>query len=177
MNCPRCQGYILEPTELEPGLIACECPKCKGSILPLMNYRFWLDQTESHTAVQSPLPVTEDNQQAIGCPKCSRLMSKFKIGTQTSHRIDVCNNCDEAWLDQGEWHLLKHLDLHDKLPKIFTDAWQRNIRIKRQEEFVNNKYIDLLGEQDFNKLSGFKQWLNDHEYKEQMKQYLINNVS
>lgn len=172
MNCPKCKGYVLEPMELEPGLIACECPKCHGSILPLMNYRFWVDQVEPEAVEERPLSVSEDNQQAINCPKCSRLMSKFKMGTETTHRIDLCNNCDEAWLDQGEWHLLKHLDLHNKLPKIFTDAWQRNIRVKRQEEFINNKYLDLLGEPDFKTVSDFKTWLNNHENKEQIKQYL-----
>lgn len=176
MDCPKCKGYTLEPTEIELGLIAGECEKCKGNLLPLMNYRFWIDQVGSTGLEKEPLPVAEDNEQAIGCPKCSRLMSKFKIGTETTHRIDVCNGCDEAWLDQGEWRLLRHLDLHDKLPKIFTEAWQRNIRIKRQKDFIATKYTDLLGAEDFTKLVDFKQWLDAHEKKEQIKQYLITKT-
>lgn len=176
MECPKCKGYNLEPAEIELGLIAGECAKCKGNLLPLMNYRFWIDQVGLKPLPKTVLPVSEDNQQALSCPKCSRLMSKFKIGTEINNRIDVCNGCDEAWLDKGEWQLLRHLDLHDKLPKIFTDAWQRNIRKKRQHEFFATKYTDLLGKSDFLKLSDFKKWLDQHDKKEQIKQYLITNT-
>ena len=178
MNCPQCKGYTLAPTEIEPGLVAGSCSKCKGSLLSLMNYRFWVDRwVDSHATVdksEQAVVVAEDNQKALACPKCTRLMTKFKVGSQTTHRIDLCTGCDEAWLDNGEWSLLKQLDLHDKLPKIFTDAWQRNIRIKRQQDFIDDKYQALLGQEDFERLSSFKKWLDEQPHKEDIKQYLIN---
>ena len=64
----------------------------------------------------------------------------------------------------------------DKLPKIFTDAWQRNIRIERQEKLHKKRYENLLGEDDFTKLDAFKQWLDQHPEREQIKQYLITNL-
>jgi Zn-finger nucleic acid-binding protein len=178
MNCPQCKGYQLEPKELEPGLVAGSCSKCQGALVSLMNYRFWADQQEPTKANEkrSDLVETVDNSKAQLCPKCAKLMTKFQIGSGSSNRLDLCTGCDEAWLDHGEWQLLKQMDLADKLPKIFTDAWQRNIRLDRQEKIHKNRYEKLLGETDFAKLDIFKQWLDKHPEKAQIKQFLITNL-
>ncbi|KZX84254.1 hypothetical protein A3715_30420, partial [Oleiphilus sp. HI0009] len=151
MKCPQCKGYELEPRELEPGLIVGACTKCDGALISLMNYRFWADQQSQTCEVVSTVEVAEaeDNNVAQVCPKCSKFMTKFQIGTESVNRLDMCNGCDEAWLDKGEWQLLKTLDMADKLPKIFTDAWQRNIRIERQEKLHKKRYANLLGANDF----------------------------
>jgi len=178
MNCPQCKGYQLEPKELEPGLVAGSCTKCQGALVSLMNYRFWADQQEftKANAIETNVVETEDNKKAQVCPKCAKLMTKFQIGADSSNRLDLCTGCDEAWLDSGEWKLLKQMDLADKLPKIFTDAWQRNIRLERQEKIHKKRYEKLLGETDFAKLDAFKQWLDQHPEKAQIKQYLITNL-
>ena len=181
MKCPQCKGYELEPKELEPGLIVGACSKCSGALVSLLNYRFWADQ-QSHENVHKIEAVdkvvdAEDNAKAQVCPKCSKLMTKFQIGSDASNRLDLCTSCDEAWLDKGEWSLLKELDLADKLPKIFTDAWQRNIRLQRQEKIHKQRYENLLGTEDFASLNAFKEWLDQHPEKEAIKQYLITNLN
>lgn len=179
MKCPQCKGYELEPKELEPGLIVGACSKCSGTLVSLMNYRFWADQQkqDNHPEAESVKEVVEaeDNSQAQVCPKCSKLMMKFQIGSESKNRLDLCSGCDEAWLDKGEWTLLKSLDLANQLPKIFTDAWQRNIRLQRQEKIHKKRYENLLGKDDFEKLDTFKVWLDNHPERAQIKQYLITN--
>jgi Zn-finger nucleic acid-binding protein len=176
MKCPQCKGYQLEPKEIESGLIAGSCVKCEGSLLSLMNYRFWADQHIEVEAVDDGEVIAEDCAGAKACPKCGRLMTKFQIGGESGNKIELCTGCDEAWLDKGEWQLLKKLDVHDKLPKIFTDAWQRNIRIERQEKKLKARYQYKLGVEDFDKVDGFKQWLDQHPEKSEIKQYLITAV-
>ena len=176
MICPQCKGYQLEPKELEPGLVAGVCPKCQGTLISLMNYRYWADQQGTREQVATDTVITEDNHKAQVCPKCAKFMTKFHIGSQAQNRLDLCTSCDEAWLDKGEWPLLKQLDLADKLPKIFTDAWQRNIRLERQEKLHKQRYAALLGANDFAKLDEFKQWLDQHPEQGQIKQYLITSV-
>ncbi|WP_206019569.1 hypothetical protein [Pseudomaricurvus alkylphenolicus] len=177
MNCPHCKDVRLEPKELELGLVAASCSQCGGALLSLMFYRYWLEHYAAKEAAEeqpdSPEPVeAEDTQSALCCPKCTRLMTKFQVGPDTDHRLDLCTTCDEAWLDKGEWRLLKQLDLHGKLPKIFTDAWQRNIRLQRQEQRQNERFRDLLGDEDFERAEAFKQWLNQHPNKIQIRQFL-----
>jgi Zn-finger nucleic acid-binding protein len=176
MECPQCKGYQLEPRELETGLLAGACPKCDGALLSLMNYRYWADQNVEIEPVDSSDIVTEDSSKAKICPKCTRLMTKFQIGNESENRIELCTACDEAWLDKGEWRLLKQLDLQDKLPAVFTDAWQRNIRLQRQQQKLKQHYEEKLGAGDFKKLDEFKQWLDRHPEKIDIKQYLITTV-
>jgi Zn-finger nucleic acid-binding protein len=175
MHCSSCKTARLEPRELEPGLIAAVCQQCDGALVSLMNYRFWLDRygTTGDQESTRPLDVPDEQPGVRACPKCSRLMTKYQMGINSSHKIDLCAACDEAWLDKGEWQLLKHLDLHGKLPRIFTDAWQRNIRKARQEAFQQDRYEKLLGEDDFGHVNEFRQWLYRHPRKEDIKQFIM----
>lgn len=173
MKCTQCKTVALEPNELEPGLIAAVCPQCQGALLSLMNYRFWADRNAGAAEVAANVDDIVEVESAHSCPKCSRLMTKYQIGSATSHKLDLCSACDEAWLDKGEWKLLKTLDLQGKLPKIFTDAWQRNIRKQRQEAALNERYEKLLGVDDFTKAHDFKTWLYQQPNRELIKQFLV----
>ena len=174
VECPQCKGYRLEPFELEPGLVAASCSKCDGVLLSLMNYRYWADTaagTGEDPGVEAGLAV-EDNTAPKQCPKCRRIMTKFKIGGAVDNKVELCVSCDEAWLDAGEWRLLAALDLQDKLPKIFTEAWQRNIRQQRRAQHIDKQFEALLGAADFGRLREFKAWLESHPEKWQIRQYL-----
>ena len=70
MECPQCKNSPLEPSEIEPGLVAASCGSCNGVLLALMNYRFWLDRGGA-PANDAPLPddtAVEDSTQAKLCP-------------------------------------------------------------------------------------------------------------
>lgn len=178
MYCSNCKNTQLEPQELEPGLIAAVCNSCCGTLVSLMNYRFWADRYASSTSVVANDIDEEsvvESESARACPKCSRLMLKYQIGARSDNKLDLCGACDEVWLDSGEWALLKKLDLQGKLPKIFTDAWQRNIRKQKQEISLNERYEKLLGQEDFNRALVFKEWLLQHPQREAVKQYLISH--
>ena len=173
MKCSQCKTQSLEPNELEPGLIAAVCPQCQGALLSLMHYPFWVDRYTSENDVAANAGEIAEVESVQACPKCHRLMTKYQIGGSTNHKLDLCGTCDEAWLDKGEWQLLKTLDLQGKLPKIFTDAWQRNIRNQRQEIALNERYEKLLGGEGFIKVHEFKTWLYQQPNKDLIKQFLV----
>lgn len=175
MQCLTCKTTMLEPKEIEPGLLVAACPQCEGALVSLINYRFWLDHHGDSAAVDMlpDLDVPGEQPGERACPKCNRTMAKFQMGLNSSHKIDLCTSCDEAWLDKGEWQLLKQLDLHGKLPRIFTDAWQNNIRKARQEALHDDRYEKMLGMDDFAHVNSFRQWLYRHPRKEDIKQYLM----
>lgn len=177
MHCSTCKSTQLEPQELEPGLVAASCPSCNGALVSLMSYRFWADRYATVSVAEESANDTEigESESVHSCPKCSRLMVKYQIGPQTHNKLDLCSACDEAWLDKGEWQLLKCLDLQGKLPKIFTDAWQRNIRKQRQEITLNERYEKLLGEESFSRVKEFRDWLLQQPNKDAIKQYLISH--
>lgn len=112
MQCPSCHAGTLKPGTLEPNLPCSQCDACGGALLALVTYLHW-------SANVSPSPNTEpfamdasDTKQALLCPKCSRLMVKYRITQAEDHRLDYCFGCEEVWLDAGEWEVLKSLGLH-----------------------------------------------------------------
>ena len=172
MDCPHCKDQRLSPVKLEQDLPALQCGECHGSLVSLLVYRRW---SETHPIVGEPEGNIEEEADetrcGLLCPKCHRLMQKFSISAESKHKIDLCTHCDEAWLDQGEWQLLKHLELADQLPSIFTQPWQHHIK---QEAFAKKRlqrWQEILGD-DFEKAQAFREWLNGHPHKDELLRYL-----
>lgn len=173
MQCPSCKKYSLKPTRLEYGLSALLCTKCHGVLVSLLTYRDW---AERNTVVidkkrRFKVITAEDNKDILLCPKCRRLMTKYKITGIHDNKLDLCNSCDEAWLDDGEWRLLKHLELADKLAAVFTQPWQRNISKEAVKLSMEDSAKEIF-QDDYVKIKEIKKWIKDHKLSLQINKYL-----
>lgn len=173
MDCPACTKSELHPTQLDDGLVAVSCSSCDGVLLSLLVYRGWL---ETHggapTSVEPDATLQEDGEGARLCPKCNRFMTKFAIHASTGNRLDLCQHCDEVWLDDGEWPLLQHLRLLPELPKVFTDAWQFQIRRQQRDRTRKDRLRSQLGEEDYSRVHDFSDWLHDHPLRHRIRAWL-----
>ena len=178
MKCPHCKTTDLRPTMIEEYLPGMGCTTCHGSLVSLLYYRHWAETrkappAEALNAVSAV--ETTDTTTAITCPKCERVMAKYKMTGRVSNRLDVCSTCDEAWLDGGEWELLEALQLSLKIPAIFTDAWQRRIRRELTEETRRSILSRLIGEEGTAKVEEFKAWLGKGKHKTDILTYLYRS--
>ncbi len=165
MKCPKCKHVELRAARIESDLPAAGCPNCKGALVSLLYYRDWaerhandpVDIATNHAVVEEP----EDTGTAMTCPKCARLMTKYKMSGFVANRLDVCPGCDEAWLDGGEWELLKALELSHKMPQVFTEAWQRTIRRQIAEDTRRGILRKAIGDEALKRSEEFKGWLKE----------------
>lgn len=175
MKCPSCKSANLLPTMIEEYLPAMGCESCHGSLVSLLYYRHWAE-TQKPVAVPAGMVSAAvdaaDTTSAITCPKCSRIMTKFRIAGDVVNRVDVCASCDEAWLDKGEWELLESLQLSLKVTSIFSDAWQRRIRRESSEETRRNILVRMIGEEATQRVEGFRSWLADNKHKPEILAFL-----
>lgn len=175
MQCPKCRTIELKPTKMEEGLPVMGCPECEGSLLSLLYYRDWAERNEpveQSDKVDIDVTVESDAKTALSCPKCSKLMTKYSISSDHKNRIDLCGFCDEAWLDGSEWTLLKSLELAHKLPRVFTDQWQRNVRGQKMEAMKIERLKKLIGDTDTAKAVEVRDWLKSHEKKGPIVQFI-----
>ncbi len=176
MKCPACKSSLLKPMQLTHGLPARECTSCHGVLIDLLSYRHW---AESYTPEkpETPPDVVEvkESPKALTCPKCAKIMLKFRISGETANRVDVCTDCGEAWLDQGEWELLGSLAIQDRMNAIFTDPWQRRIREESARKGQEARIADKLGSDDYAKLKAAKAWLDAHPQKSELLRYLLSD--
>jgi Zn-finger nucleic acid-binding protein len=140
-------------------------------------YRDWAERTandkvEDESKLDADLASVSESHAALACPKCARLMSKFNISGCSKNRLDLCTSCDEAWLDGGEWELLKALQLSKRLPSIFTDAWQRKVRKEISEGKLRERFTELIGESDMKKAEEIRTWLKSHDKKVEILFYI-----
>jgi len=176
MQCPSCRNSRLSPVKLEDELPAMGCGKCGGALISLLYYRHWAEQHSSGTKslVQEGVVVStaSDSSVSLTCPKCSKLMTKFLLSSGHSNRIDLCKSCDEAWLDGGEWELLKALQLELELPNVFGEKWQIRIRKEQLDSMKYDRLVQAVGEADAEKACGVKEWLKDNKNKATIFQYI-----
>ena len=175
MKCPSCKATGLVPTMIEEYLPAMGCTSCKGSLVSLLYYRHWAETQKPSRDEAAPPPTAvevSETQSAITCPKCSRIMTKFRIAGDVANRVDVCVSCDEAWLDQGEWELLESLQLSLKVTSIFSDAWQRRIRQEASESTRRAILWRMIGEEGAKRVEEFRDWLAQSKYRPEILAYL-----
>ncbi|MET1254069.1 hypothetical protein [Aliikangiella maris] len=178
MFCPKCKNKSLKPTKLDDGLSAAGCLHCHGALVSLLYYRDW---AERHNGIITEAPSTvgllkgmqsEDSMGAVGCPKCNRLMQKYRISGCTNNRLDWCTTCDEVWLDGGEWELIKALELGQEIPMVLTEQWQKKVRAQVSEENRRERFAKILTAADLQKADEFRDWLKDHAQKEDILFYV-----
>ncbi len=179
MRCPHCRTSDLKPTMIDEYLPAMGCDTCHGCLLSLLYYRHWAE-TQKSPAIETERKAgaaleTTDTIAAIACPKCSRVMAKYKLSGGISNRLDVCSTCDEAWLDGGEWELLEALHLSHKIPTIFTDAWQRRIRREVTEETRRGILTRMIGADGTARVEQFRAWLAKNEHRSYIMTYLYRS--
>ena len=179
MKCPRCKTPDLKPTMIDEQLPAMGCANCAGTLVSLLYYRHWAERTKpSAPAAGEPKSAhveTSDTTTAIACPKCSRIMTKYRLTGCVANRVDLCGLCDEAWLDRGEWQLLDALQLSHKMPAIFTDEWQRQIRHEQSEAARRAILERTIGSDGFAKVEAFREWLAHSRHKPEVMVYLYRD--
>lgn len=178
MKCPVCKTPDLRPTMIEELLPSMGCGQCKGALVSLLYYRHWAEHHKPQQDTSSPATLAEvpaDTTTALRCSKCQRIMTKYRLSGMVANRLDVCNGCDEAWLDGGEWQLLEQLHLSDKLPNVFTDTWQRKLRQEGSERLRQDILRRTIGDQDATKVESLRAWLNDHPAKSTILTYLYRD--
>lgn len=172
-SCPKCNYQTLSPTLLAEGLSAKACGSCSGALVDLLAYRAWADRAGIDITDDSHLRTveTDDTSEAILCPNCSAIMTKFRFSAETENRLDFCANCDAVWLDAGEWNQLQDLGLRERLGSVFTEPWQRHVR----EEIAEDKREALLRRrfgEDFARLSEMREWVQAHPKYESIMAWL-----
>ncbi len=179
MKCPRCRTTDLRPTMIEEYLPAAGCASCGGSLVSLVYYRHWAETHKPSTelsADETTISIeTTDTTTALTCPKCARVMMKYKLTGTVSNRLDACSLCEEAWLDKGEWELLEALELSHLMPSIFTEQWQRRIRHEMVEGTRRLTLARLIGEKGVSRVEEFGAWLKGNRHKSHILQYLYRD--
>jgi Zn-finger nucleic acid-binding protein len=164
MDCPVCkptQALVLAP--LEGGnLTARRCPSCNGHWIRSTDFWRW------RAIAGENLPETPAPAGALTPPEAGR----YKVGHGVGFTVDRCRHCEGAWLDGGEWEALRLRNLHDDLPQIFDDAWQRAVKREVQELTSEESFRRRLGDETDQRAHETRAWLDAHPRRSELFAYL-----
>jgi Zn-finger nucleic acid-binding protein len=164
-QCPQCADSTLVHALLADDLAGYSCGKCYGTLVSLAAYRAWRENSGSGRLPSTPPAIADsdapDSIAAKKCPKCSSLMSKYRIGAEKTNRLDYCPHCDEVWLDDGEWQLVEGLARSGDFARIFTQAWQSSVRGEVTGAMEEERLRGLLGS-DYERVEQMRDWIAKH---------------
>lgn len=176
MKCTSCNNGVLAPTFLEAGFRAHSCTSCAGNWILIEDYVSWkernLDYVFSDDICFEEADIT-DTKKALICPSSGAIMRKFRVSSTNEHRIDYSARVGGVWLDQGEWELLKREGLAGCLNSMLTNHWQASIKQVNEAENFSDIYTAKFGVNDYQKAKVFREWLENHELKADLRAYIL----
>jgi len=169
--CPQCDHSVLVHTLLTDNLAGYSCGKCLGTLISLVAYRAWREHAAHEALANAPAVEPDisapDSIGAKKCPKCRSLMSKYRIRSDQTNRLDYCPHCEEIWLDDGEWRLVEGLVASGEFTKVFTQAWQYAVREGVTTAMEEQRLRELLGG-DYQRVAQFAEWLQSQPAKQEI---------
>jgi Zn-finger nucleic acid-binding protein len=175
MKCPACSSKRISPVSLTSSLGALKCESCGGHWIPSKNYETW---QKSLAEIQPEKPFTDvqievkDHKGAKLCPECGKILLKYKVGHGLDFYVDHCSACGGIWLDQNEWQALEAQNLHDEIHRIFSTAWQKQIRQENLAQTMEAVFKNRFGEESYAKAKEIREWLNTHPQKDELMAFL-----
>jgi Zn-finger nucleic acid-binding protein len=176
-RCPTCLDPGLQHILVADSLPAHLCPNCNGLLIGLVAYRRWREIEPISSVADAEHRnsiITEDTKNAKACTKCKSVMTKYRISSDAPNRIDFCVNCEDIWLDDGEWELIDSLIGSKHLATITTQPWQRRIRKETVKRMEHERLESVFGD-EYVKVSEFAEWLEGHESRDEILAYLQRN--
>jgi Zn-finger nucleic acid-binding protein len=169
--CPQCDHSVLVHTLLTEDLAGYSCGNCLGTLVSLVAYRAWRESPARGELPATPTaePDSEppDSIGAKKCPKCRSVMSKYRIRSDKTNRLDYCPHCEEIWLDEGEWELVEGLVTSGEFTKVFTQSWQFAVRAGITSAMEEQRLRELLGN-DYERVAEFAEWLRSQPAKQEI---------
>jgi Zn-finger nucleic acid-binding protein len=177
-SCPACREHTLAPAQLDPLLPSHACTRCGGQFIRGEHYRAWLEHPERKPSDANPQTSGDvhDSTRAMLCPECGKLLARYRVGHGLSFFIDRCAGCGGIWLDANEWQALARTGLTDRIHLVFSTAWQAQILREQQQRAAEQRLVERIGQQDFDRLKELADWVETHPHFSEISAYLMEHL-
>jgi Zn-finger nucleic acid-binding protein len=180
MKCPVCKNVFLEDRNLLGNFHVLGCSQCRGYWIRYDDYWNWFTSDSGQETFQDNLTESGaylpslESKQAKLCPDCGRILIKYRVDTRLDFYLDHCGYCNGVWLDNNEWELLLHHNLHNKMHQFFTDPWQKKLRAETVKNQLDKNYLRKFGAEDYEKLKKVKLWIDSNDKKSDILAFLMD---
>ena len=169
MTCPIC-GTALERVLLLPAndsgtdLRGFRCSQGHGVFLPSDLYFDWRDGREPRRDLDLSAVSGDvgDVLQAKLCPQDGRIMGRYRSAGDGGYWIDRCSTCGGVWFDGSEWEATVAAGLHESLPQVFSDSWQREAEEATAAAARRQRLAAAVGAGDLERTDAFRAWVWSH---------------
>lgn len=102
------------------------------------------------------------------CPKCSKLMARYRISVDEDIYVEQCDNCDGLWIAQDQWR-----NILRKNYSVDTVFVEHNNRQQESKVPYSEQYFEAtFGKDLYKKTKAFKKTLERHESKLELISFL-----
>lgn len=176
MDCPACSvRHTLRVVRAEDAPPIHRCPACGGTWLRSADYWRWRAEHPRNVPPPSPDEISlerSEEPELKSCPEDAYVLARFRVGPGDSFSIDQCRTCGGVWFDPGEWGLLEDEGLHLHLHHVLSEEWEEELKEVERRRDERERWIRQLGEENFERISEVKAWLDDHPKRSELYAFL-----
>lgn len=175
MRCPCCEPSVeLRKQALESALSVYLCERCGGTWVRAVDYWRWRAEHKGGESAGggSGHIMPADSEGLKLCPEDGHILGRYRVAHGVEFALDHCAACEGVWLDRYEWYALRELGLHQHLPEIFSEEWQREVRSEERREVEQGQWVRQLGEEDFARIREVRQWIDTHPRRSELYAFL-----
>jgi Zn-finger nucleic acid-binding protein len=121
--------------------------------------------------LMNPEPKVPSHAQPLNqsyCPKCSKLMARYKLADDSEIYIEQCDACGGIWVNSEQWRDIVRKSF--ALTDIF--AVQKERDADRKIPYVDQYFEATFGKNLYRQVKAFKPVLLNHERKLELISYL-----
>ena len=102
------------------------------------------------------------------CPKCSKLMARYRIDSDSDIYVEQCDACEGIWVNSEQWSDILRKDF--EIADVFTSHGKR--RLQQKVPYAEQYFEAMFGKELFKRVKLFKATLEKHESKLELISYL-----
>ena len=107
----------------------------------------------------------------ITVPVSGTVMVRCRIGHGFGFHLER-SETGGIWLDGGEWQQLRARNFHNELHLMFAAPWQRKVREAEQQEAIETRLRERIGDDVYERLNEIRSFLADHPARSEALAFL-----
>lgn len=120
--------------------------------------------------LMNPDPKVPTHAKALNqsyCPKCSKLMARYRLSEGSEIYVEQCDMCEGIWINAEQWSDIVRKDF--QISDVLMDHKKHQ---QQKVPYAEQYYEAMFGKELYKRVKLFKRTLENHESKMELISYL-----
>ena len=99
------------------------------------------------------------------CPQGHGILTRARVEADPPFYLEKCSECNGIWFDKDEWLKISENQCENNLLNLWSVAWRKEQRLKREQQEMQEVYEQSLGADLYREIVAIAQKIKGHPQK------------